>query len=304
VKDQYFHKQFIEPRNMDRGKLVSKQTWFPLLEALKFMTSTSLLLALNGAMVVVFGFFLYSFPIVPGLLLAAFLVTFSVYGLNKITDKAEDSINRPETLPRASGCFLVISMTSMLIGFLISVLEGSLAFFVLFAPVIIGVIYSIKISKSIPRLKEIVGVKSFAVALSWALTGCLLPYSISEAKIESNIILFVYIFIRVFVGTILCDVLDKKGDLASGIETIPVRLGKEKTKKLLIIINSFEMLLLVYCVATGIFIRFVPALLFGVLYGYLAIWYFFKNSCKRFTAGLMLDGEWFPMVIIAFLNIR
>jgi 4-hydroxybenzoate polyprenyltransferase len=267
------------------------------------MVSSSLLLALNGVTVVVFGYFLEGVTFSPSLLFAAFLVTFGVYGLNKYTDRAEDSINRPETLPRASNYYLVFSIVSMIVGFSIGLLEGILAFFVLSAPVLIGVIYSVKISKSIPRLKEIVGIKSLVVALSWALTGSLLPDSFQSAKLQIIAIVFFYIFIRVFVGTILCDVLDKKGDLASGVETIPIKLGRNKTKKLLIFLNSLGMLLAIYCMATGILIRLVPALIFGVLYGYLAIWFFFKNTCKRFTAGLMLDGEWIPIVIIICLLI-
>ena len=268
------------------------------------MVSTSILLALNGVMVVVFGFFLDSATIAPPLLFAAFLVTFAVYSLNKITDKAEDSINQRETLPIASGYYLVFSIVSMIVGFLIGLFESILAFFVLCAPVVIGVIYSVRLSKSIPRLKEIVGVKSLVVAVSWALTGCLLPDSFFTAKLQVIVIVFAYIFIRVFVGTVLCDVLDTKGDLASKVETIPIRLGRKKTKKILILLNSLGILLPIYCMATGILIFFVPALLFGVLYGYFAIWFFFKNNCKRLTAGLMLDGEWIPIVIIICLLIR
>jgi 4-hydroxybenzoate polyprenyltransferase len=304
VKDQNFHIGSIKTLKAGLGNLVLEKTYFPILKVLRFLVSSSLLLALNGVMVVVFGFFLVNATIVPSLLFAAFLVTFAVYGLNKFTDKAEDSINQPETLPRASGYYLVFSIVSMMIGFLIGLLEGILAFFVLCAPVMIGVIYSVRISKSIPRLKEIVGVKSLVVAVSWALTGCLLPDSFYSAKLQVIVIVFVYIFIRVFVGTILCDVSDTKGDLASGVETIPIRLGRNKTKKLLILLNSLGMLLPIYCGATGLLIRFAPALLFGVLYGYLAIWLFFKDNCKRFTAGLMLDGEWFPIVIIICLLIR
>ena len=288
----------IETQKIGFGTLVLKETYFSIFKVLRFMTSTSLLLALNSVMVVVFGSLLYNARIMPVMLLAAFLVTFSVYGLNKVTDKAEDSINKPETAPWASGYFLIFSIGSMLSGFLIGMLVGVWTFLVLFAPVIIGVIYSVKISKSIPRLKEVVGVKSLVVAVSWALTGCLLPDSLSTAKLQAGVIVFTYIFIRVFVGTILCDVLDKKGDLASGVQTIPTRLGRNKTKNLLIFLNSIGAILSVYCVLTGIFIRFVPALIFGVSYGYLAIWYLFKDNCKRLTAGLMLDGEWLPIVII------
>jgi 4-hydroxybenzoate polyprenyltransferase len=303
VKDQNFHIELIKTLKAGLGNLVLKETYFPIFKALRFLVSTSLLLALNGVMVVVFGFFLDSATIVPSLLFAAFLVTFAVYGLNKFTDKTEDSINQPETLPRAPGYYLVFSIVSMIVGFLIGLSESILAFFVLCAPVMLGVIYSVRISKSIPRLKEIVGIKSLVVAISWALTGCLLPDSFYTVKIQVVVVVFVYIFIRVFVGTVLFDVLDTKGDFASGVETIPIRLGRNKTKKLLILLNSLGMLLPIYCVATGMLIRFVPALLFGVLYGYLAIWFFFRNNCKRFTAGLMLDGEWIPIVIIICLLI-
>lgn len=303
MKEQNFH---VESTNLKSGfgNFVLEGTYGAILKVLKFMVSSSVLLALNGVMVVVFGFFLDSATIVLPLLFAAFLVTFSVYGLNKFTDKAEDSINRPETLSKASGYYLVFSIAAMGFGFLIGLWEGILAFFVLCAPVIIGVIYSVRLSKSIPRLKEIVGVKSLVVALSWALTGSLLPDSFCKASFQVIAIVFIYIFIRVFVGATLCDVLDKKGDLASGVETIPIRLGRSKTKKLLIFLNSLGILLPIYCVATGTLIRFIPAQLFGVLYGYLAIWFFFKTNCKRFTAGLMLDGEWIPIVIIICLLIR
>jgi len=289
---------------MGLGNLVLQLAYFPLFKVLKFMVSTSLLLALNGVTVVVFGFFLEGITFVPSLLLAAFLVTFAVYGLNKFTDRTEDLINRPETSAKSSGYFLVFSILALLAGFLIGLLDGILPFFVLCAPVMIGVIYSVKISKSIPRLKEIVGIKSLVVAASWALTGSLLPGSFNTAKLQVIVIVFVYIFIRVFVGATLCDLLDMKGDLASGVETIPIRLGRNKTKKLLILINTIGVLSPVYCIATGMLICFVPALLFGVLFGYLAIWFLFRNTCKRFAAGLILDGEWIPIVIIIFLLIR
>ncbi len=229
------HNSHIESANLkaDFGNVVLEQTYSSILKLVRFMVSSSLLLALNGVMVVVFGFFLNGTTIMPTLLLAAFLVTFSVYGLNKFTDKTEDAINRPEILPKATGYYLVFSIVAMTFGFLIGLWESILDFFILCAPVVIGVIYSVKISKSIPRLKEVVGVKSLVVALSWALTGALLPDPFFATKIEVIVVIFVFIFIRVFVGATLCDVLDKNGDLACGVETIPIRLGRDKTEKAL-----------------------------------------------------------------------
>lgn len=302
MNDKNFHLELAKTLKTGLGNVVLEKTYFPLLKLLRFLVSSSLLLALNGVMVVVFGYFLECTTFVPSLLFAAFIVTFAVYGLNKFTDKAEDKINRPETLPKASGYYLVFSVVSMLIGFSVGLLEGIFAFLVLCAPVIIGVVYSVKISKSTPRLKEIVGVKSIVVAVSWAFTGSFLPVSSNTANLQAIVIVFIYIFIRVFLGATLCDVLDKKGDMVSGIETIPIRFGRNKTKKLLILVNSLGIFLPVYCATTGVLTRFVPSLLFGILYGYLAIWFFFRKGCKRFAAGLMLDGEWIPIVIIMCLS--
>jgi 4-hydroxybenzoate polyprenyltransferase len=117
VEDQNFH---IELNNLrvNLGNLVL-ESYRAVFKVLRYMVSSSILLSLNGVMVVVFGFFLNSATIMLPLLFAAFLVTFGVYGLNKFTDKAEDSINRPETVPRFSSYYLVFSIVSMIIGFLI-----------------------------------------------------------------------------------------------------------------------------------------------------------------------------------------
>lgn len=146
--------------------------------------------------------------------------------------------------------------------------------------------------------------KSFVVATSWALTGCLLPVSVNSADLERIFLVFTYVFIRILVGTILCDVLDVKGDLISGVETIPLRLGVDKTKKLLVMVNSLELLWSVYCLTRGVFVQLMPVLVFGCLYGYFSIWYFFREKRRRLTAELMLDGEWFPIVALATVFVR
>ena len=138
-------------------------------KTLKFLTASSLLLSLNASMVVAFGFFLYGSTIMPSMLLAAFLVTFAVYGLNKVTDKVEDSINKPELTSKRTNHYLILSIGSMIAGLFIGLLEGIVALIVLAIPLIIGIVYSIRISKNIPRLKEIIGVKSLVVAVTWGL---------------------------------------------------------------------------------------------------------------------------------------
>ena len=269
-------------------------------KTLQFMTASSILLSLNSSMVVTFGFLIYGYTLAPPLLLAGFLVTFAVYGLNKVTDKAEDSINKPELVTKRTDYYLFASVVSMIVGLGLGFTGGIVAVIILVMPLILGIVYSIKICKSVPRLKEITGVKSLVVAISWALPGCFLP-----ALFGFNILIagcvFFFIFIKVFVGAILCDVLDVVGDASLGVKTIPVKMGVKNTKRLLVVLNTLLLLLPFYCALNGVLVEFLPVFIFGSAYGYLAIWWFTNKRCTRVSAGLMLDGEWFPLLLFAGL---
>ena len=273
-------------------------------KALKFLTSSSIFLAFNGALVVVFADLLYGDQIPVELLLAAFLATFSVYGLNKVTDRREDEINKPENKSRGTMYYLVPSIVAMLVSLAIGVTVGALALLILALPLVIGFAYSFPITKSMPRLKEIVGVKSIVVALSWAITGAFLPITLQSTAINKIILVFIYIFAQIFVNTVIFDVLDMKGDFVSGVKTIPLAFGRKKTGKLLSVINGSLIIWIVYCLISGVFVSFIPAIAFGVLYGYAIIWCFFRENCQRFFAELIVDGEWLPVVCLVRVLLR
>jgi 4-hydroxybenzoate polyprenyltransferase len=300
VKEQHFFTEINQKLQKIRADLIAAESWFYALKIFRLMNSTSLLISLNGLFVAAFGFFVYGITMSPDLLFAAFLVTFAVYGLNRFTDRVEDTINRPEISPRVKSLQLVLSAGAMIAGLLIGVLEGFIVLAILISPVVIGIIYSVKISKAFHRLKEITGVKSVAVGLSWAITGCLLPQSNSPVGVDLSVLVFVFIFVKVLVGTILCDVLDMRGDAVSGIETIPLRLGLRKTKRFLIILNSLGLFFLFYFAGRGVFLHLMPTVVFGVLFGYFAIWWFLRDKCRRVTASLMLDLEWIPILTIGY----
>jgi len=273
------------------------------LKTTRFFTSTSLFLALNSLFVACFSFFLYDIAISPTILLAVFLSTFGVYGLNKVTDSVEDAINKPESSQKGSH-YIIPSIVCYLISLGIGLFEGLFVFAVLLTPLIIGVVYSVKVCKSVPRLKEVLGLKSILVAFSWAFTGSLLPALMSVVDIEKIILIFIYIFIQLFVNTILFDVIDMKGDKVSGVRTIPIFLGCVGTMYLLLGVNSLLLFLIGYCLFIGLFVSCLPALIFGVFYSYVLIWYFTQRNGKRFGAELVVDGEWLPIVMILRVLIK
>ncbi len=274
--------------------------WVMLSKSLGCLTSTSLFLAFNGALVTVFSFFLYGQPVVPDIVLAAFLLTFSVYGLNKTTDRVEDSVNSPHRASMAPRYYLVSSVAAMLGCLAIGALNGPRVFLILLIPLIVGLVYSVRVTKIMPRIKEIVGLKSFVVALSWALTGALLPSAFQDVPLEKIVLVFAYVFVQLLVNTVIFDSFDVKGDKVSGVTTIPMVLGRHRTKILLAAANTTLILWVAYCISTGLFVSFMPALVFGVLYSYLMIEFLTSRHHHRLSAELFLDGQWIPIVGLFF----
>ncbi|MFB3889705.1 MAG: UbiA family prenyltransferase [Candidatus Bathyarchaeia archaeon] len=256
-------------------------------------------MALDGPLIVIFAYFLYGIEINVELLLAAFLVVFSVYSLNRATDKVEDSVNRPETALKNPFFYVVPSLIALTISIGISASVSLFALLTLLVPVVVGLFYSVRLSRSMPRLKEIVGAKSLLVAFSWSFVGSTLPVSLHPVAFENVALVFAFIFVRIFVGTVLFDVLDMKGDRLSGVETIPLKLGKTRTTMLLVLLNSCLIPWLGYSLLRGLFVTYLPALLFGLLYGYVLIWSFSFNRRMRLSAELLVDGEWIPILALA-----
>ena len=274
------------------------RTYEVLLDSLRLVTSTSVFLAINAQMVATFSSLLYGVRVEPVILLIAFFATFSVYNLNRATDRAEDSINRPEEASRGTRFFLVPSIAAAALCLLLSASVGAGALLVIAASFTASVAYSVRLFPSIPRLKEMVGVKSFLVALSWGFTGALLPAFTHPVDAEKIVLAFVYIFIQLLVNTVLCDVCDVEGDRASGVRTLPMVLGLGGTRNLLLLVNSLTLPWLAYCTARGLFLGYMPALFFGAAYGYLIILVFSMRGRGRLLVELAVDGEWMPLVAL------
>lgn len=294
MKDTAFQTDSMQTQ-MNFADRLLKETYFRVFKILNFMTSTSLFLSLNASLVVIFSFLVYGNRIAPEIVLAAFLVTFSIYSLNKATDRVEDSVNSPKIVSRSQVYYVTASIAAMLACLSIGALDGLKVFLVLSMPFVIGLVYSVRVIKTLPRLKEITGVKSLSVALSWAVTGALLPVAISNVEFEKVIFIFAFIFIQVLVKEVIFDALDMRGDKVSGVTTIPMVLGKRRTRFFLVVINTFSGLLVMFSILSGFFTQFVSVSIFGVLFSFLIIWLFVGNDRKRFRAEPVVDGEWISL---------
>ncbi len=266
-----------------------------------FLTISSIFIAIIGFLLPYFSFLLYEVRVDFRLLIASFLLTFSVYSFNKLTDIKEDSVNVPERagfIEKNKHYVIRAAIISYIVALSLSFLQNPFAILIILFPFCTGIVYSIKISNF--RLKDITGIKNIVVALPWAVIGTFLPLAISFCDFVVILSIFYFFFIKCFINTVLFDVRDVEGDRMSGVRTIPVVFGRHKTKNLLLILNSTLIPWLAFSYLSGFFHQYLFVLIFAIAYGYCYILYFCKEGLKiGKSQDLLVDGEFIPIAILA-----
>jgi len=268
-----------------------------------FLISTSLFLAINGSLKVLFSCLLFNIFIL-NLILAAFFVTFGIYGINKLTDIKEDAVNAPERARyiRKKKTFILFVLFSFALSLFLGAFHDILSVPILLFPLFTGVIYSVRVSPNFPRLKDITGIKNLVIAISWGVGSTFLPaICLPQKNILMIAAVFYFFFIKSFINTVLFDIRDIEGDRMSGVRTIPVVFGRQKTKNLLLILNSTLIPWLAISHLSGFFHKYLFVLIFAIAYGYCYILHFCKEGLKiGKSLDLLVDGEWIPVAAFAY----
>ncbi len=189
----------------------------------------------------------FDIPVNGWALLCVFLLTFSIYQDNRLTDDVEDAANDPEGLQDAVqnknlityATFYPLSITCLVIAFQF----GQPAFWTTVIVILIGFLYNHKcfpdfVSARLNgarRLKDIYIVKNLTPPLDWATALVFLPlFFAGQPLFLQAWICWGYIFVCAFFIEVMWDMRDSRGDLMSGIKTIANTLPFRQTKELLI----------------------------------------------------------------------
>ena len=274
---------------------------------ISFLISTSIFVAINGILEVYFSFLLFGIISNLKILLSFFLMTFFIYGLNKLTDINEDAINTPERaklIKKIEPIFKFSLVSSFILALLLSSLANFLALPILLFPLVSGTLYSVKFFPNLPRLKDILGVKNIIIALAWAICSTLLPaIFLPEKRYIAIIAVFYLFFLKGFINAVLFDIRDIEGDRISGVRTIPVVFGRQKTKNLLLILSSTFIPWLAVSYLAGYFHQYLFVFIFAIAYGYWYILHFCKEGLKiGKSLDLLVDGEWIPIVLLCVIT--
>ncbi|VVB69538.1 1,4-dihydroxy-2-naphthoate octaprenyltransferase [uncultured archaeon] len=265
-----------------------------LTELFSFLTVSSLFIGGTGFFKTYVAYVLLGMEPEIKICFVGFLLTFSVYSLNKLTDLKEDAINMPERLRFLKGrkrLVLAYSLAAFLLAMLLTFLQTPLAVPIVFVPLASNIIYSSKLLAGIPRFKDIPVMKNLFVAASWALCATLFPLVCTgNTAVALSMMVFYFILGKSFINTVLYDIRDEVGDRENKVRTIPVLLGSRKTICLLMTMNGT--LLAGLLMAAGYMQpRALVITLAMVFYGFAYIFYFRKRR-NPLVLDFFVDGEW------------
>ncbi|HOL43494.1 MAG TPA: UbiA family prenyltransferase [Methanothrix sp.] len=228
---------------------------------------------------------------------AVFLVSFSVYTLDKLVDLDRDVSNMParkQFLYSRRRIFLALALSAYLAATLIMAYVRPAALPLVFVPVIANAFYGMRLLPWLPRLKDIPVMKNVVVGSAWAVVTVLIPVFYSGYS-NSWIPVLYFIFIKTFIDTVLYDIRDLAGDRLSGVRTMPVILGEKLTVLLLLLLNTTILPVSLLLPGDG---RGIALAL--TLYGYAYIAYL-RRRRNPVVLDMLVEGEWMMAFVVLYM---
>jgi 4-hydroxybenzoate polyprenyltransferase len=211
---------------------------------LDFLVFSSLYLALECVAMAYISCYIQQIAWSPECVIIPFLIAFAIYNLNRKTDEDEDAINREDRYrftKRYEKSLFWLSLAGIGVSLVLSAFHGTMAVLVTLIPFVCGTLYSVRwLPPGLPyrRLKEIPFVKNIMVGFAWAFFLALLPVALSNSVPDTRtLIMCLLFFFWGIMASTIPDIRDRVGDARTGVRTIPVIYGEEKTKSILTSMN-------------------------------------------------------------------
>ncbi|WAI01078.1 UbiA family prenyltransferase [Methanogenium organophilum] len=270
---------------------------------------SSLYLCIAAVSMVYLSSVLQDIPVSPASCVIMFLVTFSVYNLNRKTDEDEDAINHSKRYAftkKHINSLMYLSLAAYVVAFLIAGMYGIMAAVITAIPLVNGILYSIPFLPDrfrYRRLKDIPFVKNFIVGLAWALPVALLPVACAGIPLgEMTIAMGLFFFLLSFIDSTVFDIRDVRGDAETGVQTIPVILGIPWTRILLSVMNAMGIgIILVLC--NGYLSIVETAIIAGIaIYVQSYIILFNGAELSRVLYDLIADGQYLLLGGVMYIS--
>jgi 4-hydroxy-3-methylbut-2-enyl diphosphate reductase len=261
------------------------------------------------------------FPFVA--LLAASLYILSMYLLNIPSDQEAEKYRDPlrwrfhQKWGRSLFRVGILVMTAALA---LGVFQGLMAFGVLALAAAAGVVYRTyrMPDRLLPevrqrRLVEIPGSKDLFMGLAWATVLTLLPLLSRRPDVLKDLpgnweiwlpvgVSFLYVFTLVFIRSVVFDLREIQADQIVGRETIPVLLGKERTRILLAVLTGLLLAAMLLAMREGKLASAGYLMLLPVFYtwGYLYL-YHRRAILHGIPFEIVVDGKFILIGVLALM---
>lgn len=245
------------------------------------------------------------------LIVAAYLFTFGSYTLNRVRESDDDALSNPERTKFIIGRTKYVNHIIVLcyLGSLsIAIIRSPIFFSALMVPLLLSYLYNIGSKKFVPimgtsRLKEQFLVKNIVVSAGWGLVVFLTVIYYNGNLNTTVFSVFIFIFLRVFVNTVFCDIRDVQSDSSIGIRTIPIVFGVKKTKYFLLAVNTLSGIFVFLAVIGGILPPMAHFVNLLTIFGY---YYLIRslrpNADMTYLCDFVAEGEELVSVPLAILG--
>lgn len=252
---------------------------------IEFLVYSNVYLSLGAAIVALATIFLMEKQVVWELLLIPFSGSFLIYNFNRFTDLGEDQVNIPERhifVQKYGRGLLIVSILFYLASLYLAFTANLYVLAFTLLPVAGAVIYSYF------RFKKFFLIKNLIVSLSWGISALLVGAYFQEFSL---LLMAIYVFfsLQFLINVIIFDIKDIRGDSLYKIETLPDKVGVERTKKFCFFIIFLLILTCGFILTIDLKgLVLVPALLY--------IFFFIKKAEKHENSkwwyyGVFVDGE-------------
>lgn len=267
------------------------------------LLNSSILVGVSGGLRLYLAFLLAGItPILP-LVVASALIIYATYTLDRSLESKEDDINHQELADANKMTGLVVSGIAITIG--IALFFSKFLFIPPLFPFIVGILYSrgITLKKREFKLKGGLGMKNLVIGITWGGTIGLIIASTGHAL--AALVICLFFGMKLFINSTIFDLKDVKGDLAAGIQTLPVVLGEQKLKWILLSLCVIQHIILALAIAWGILIPITFFLLYSffseglVIISYSPAFESANSWLQRKFRSIMIDGESMIQVILS-----
>ncbi len=250
-----------------------------LLRLWVWLINNDIYAAIGAAALTLAGTTLIGARISAPVLLVASLYVYGMHTLNRrINSRISGALGSPAGdlhSGRDRGC-LFFSLAALTTSMVIALFLGSESFLLLLAISLMGVLYHVPIFPAVFRfrsIKDIAGSKNVSMALAWSTVAVVLPGLQQEViSLAAVVVSFTFVTYIVFSRSVISDIWDIQSDRLKGQETMPVVLGIDSVRRLILILSLPVLFLVIGAGLAGL----VPGLSF-----YLAACLFYVWICLR-----------------------